>query len=48
MLIYEEAFEYHHAGYASAMAFVMTALIVSVSATVFYLQSRQEGDQHAS
>lgn len=48
MLIYEEAFEYHHAGYGSAMALVMTVLIVSVSATVFYLQSRQEGDQHAS
>ncbi|HML21172.1 MAG TPA: sugar ABC transporter permease [Aggregatilinea sp.] len=48
MLIYEEAFEYHHAGYASAMAFVMTVIIVSVSATVFYLQSRQEGAENAS
>ncbi len=42
MLIYEEAFEYHHAGYGSAMALVMTVLIVFVSAVVFTLQSRQE------
>ncbi len=42
MLIYEEAFEYHNAGYGSAMALVMTVLIITVSATVFYLQSRQE------
>ena len=47
MLIYEEAFEYHHAGYGSAMALVMTVLIVSVSAVVFTLQSRQEGKYNA-
>ncbi len=47
MLIYEEAFEEHHAGYGSAMALVMTVLIVTVSAVVFYLQSRQEGDDYA-
>lgn len=47
MLIYEEAFEYHHAGYGSAMALVMTVLIVTVSASVFYLQSRREGEDHA-
>ena len=29
MLIYEEAFEYHHAGYGAAMALVMTVLIVT-------------------
>ncbi len=42
MLIYEEAFEYHHAGYGAAMALVMTVLIVTVSAVVFALQARQE------
>ncbi len=47
MLIYEEAFEYHHAGYGAAMALVMTVLIVSVSAAVFYLQSRQEEKHNA-
>lgn len=47
MLIYEEAFEYHNAGYGSAMALVMTVLIVSVSAGVFYLQSRQEEKTNA-
>lgn len=47
MLIYEEAFEYHHAGYGSAMAFVMTALIVTISAAVFYLQSRREDQENA-
>ena len=29
------------------MALVMTVLIVTVSAVVFYLQSRQEGDDYA-
>ena len=47
MLIYEEAFEYHHAGYGSAMALVMTVLIVTISAAVFYLQSRQEEKENA-
>ncbi len=47
MLIYQEAFEYHRVGYGSAMALVMTVLIVTVSATVFYLQSRQEGEGDA-
>ncbi len=42
MLIYRQAFEQRNAGYATAMALVMTVIIVSVSATVFYLQSRQE------
>jgi len=47
MLIYEEAFEYHHAGYGSAMALVMTVLIVSVSTAVFYAQSRREERENA-
>ena len=47
MLIYEQAFEEHHAGYGSAMALVMTVLIVSVSAAVFYLQARQEEKNNA-
>jgi len=46
-LIYEEAFEYHHAGYGSAMALVMTVLIVSVSTAVFYAQSRREERENA-
>lgn len=48
MLIYEEAFEYHHAGYGAAMALVMTVLIVTVSATVFALQARQERNADAA
>lgn len=47
MLIYDEAFKFHRAGYGSAMALVMTVLIVTVSATVFYLQSRQEERENA-
>ncbi len=42
MLIYEEAFEYHKAGYGAAMALVLTVIIVSVSAVVFRWQTRQE------
>ena len=42
MLIYEEAFERRHAGYAAAMALALSAIIVTVSALVFYLQSRGE------
>jgi len=48
MLIYQEAFEYHHAGYGAAMALVMTVLIVAVSATVFAVQARQERIANAS
>ena len=47
MLIYQEAFEFHRAGYGAAMALVMTVLIVTVSGSVFYLQSRQEGQDDA-
>lgn len=47
MLIYDEAFKFHRAGYGSAMALVMTVLIVTVSAIVFYLQSRQEERENA-
>ncbi len=45
ILIYQEGFQKNRAGYASAMAVVMTLIIVTVSAVVFYLQSRQDREE---
>lgn len=40
ILIYQEAFQDNRAGYASAMAVVLTLIIVSISALVIWLQGR--------
>jgi len=48
ILIYQEAFQDNHAGYASAMAVVLTVIIVSISAVVIYLQSRGDRDEDAA
>ncbi len=44
LLIYEEAFQRNRAGYASAIAVVVTIIIIVVSLTVNYVQSR-DGSQ---
>ena len=45
ILIYQEAFQDNRAGYASAMAVVLTLIIISISAVVLYLQSRGDRDE---
>ena len=47
LLIYDEAFDQNRAGYASAIAVVVGALILSVSAVVYWWQDRQEREQNA-
>lgn len=42
ILIYQQAFQKNNAGYASAMAVVLTLVIVTVSGVVIYLQSRAD------
>jgi raffinose/stachyose/melibiose transport system permease protein len=44
VLIYQQAFQLRKAGYASAIAVVLTALILVVSALVNWSQSRAEGE----
>lgn len=44
VLIYQQAFQLRKAGYASAIAVVLTALILAVSALVNWTQSRAEGE----
>jgi raffinose/stachyose/melibiose transport system permease protein len=45
ILIYQEAFQDNRAGYASAMAVVLTLIIVTISALVIWLQSRADRDE---
>jgi raffinose/stachyose/melibiose transport system permease protein len=45
ILIYLEAFQKRNAGYAAAMAVVLTLIIVSISALVLYLQSRRDAQE---
>jgi len=42
ILIYQEAFQRNRAGYASAMAVILTLIIVTISGIVIYLQSRSD------
>jgi raffinose/stachyose/melibiose transport system permease protein len=42
LLIYEEAFQYNNAGYASAMAVVLAIIILSISAIVIQSQLQQD------
>jgi ABC-type sugar transport system permease subunit len=42
LLIYEEAFQFRRAGYASAMAVILALIIVTVSGLVVFYQSRQD------
>lgn len=42
ILIYEQAFQRNRAGYGSAMALVLSLIIITVSAVVMRLQARQE------
>jgi len=42
ILIYQQAFQRNRAGYGSAMALVLSVIIVTVSAVVMRLQARQE------
>ncbi len=43
-LIYDETFRRNHAGYGSAIAVTLAAVILLVSATVYWLQARSEAD----
>jgi raffinose/stachyose/melibiose transport system permease protein len=45
LLIYQEAFQRNRAGYASAIAVLVTLIILAVSVTVNYLQSRDPAAQ---
>jgi ABC-type sugar transport system permease subunit len=45
LLIYQQAFKFHKAGYAASMAVILTIIIVSVSALVLYFQSRDAGQE---
>lgn len=45
LLIYEQAFQRNRAGYASAIAVLVTLIILGVSITVNYLQSRDPAAQ---
>lgn len=47
ILIYQQAFQRNRAGYASAMALVLSVIIVSVSALVIRLQARRDEGQAA-
>ncbi|MCZ7547321.1 MAG: hypothetical protein M5R40_29075 [Anaerolineae bacterium] len=44
MLIYEEGFNQNRAGYAAAMALVLSVIIIGVSAAIFTLQSRHDDE----
>lgn len=48
ILIFRNAFEENKAGYASALAVVMTLIIVSVSALVIWLQNRLDRQEGAT
>lgn len=43
-LVYDETFRRNHAGYGAAIAVTLAIVILAVSATVYYLQSRSEAD----
>jgi raffinose/stachyose/melibiose transport system permease protein len=45
LLIYQQAFKFHKAGYAASMAVILTTIIVVVSALVLFIQSRGEGQE---
>jgi raffinose/stachyose/melibiose transport system permease protein len=45
LLIYQQAFKFHKAGYAASMAVILTIIIVAVSALVLFFQSRDEGQE---
>ncbi len=46
-LVYDETFRKNRAGYGAAIAVMLALIIVAVSATVFWLQSRSESEANA-
>jgi ABC-type sugar transport system permease subunit len=45
LLIYQQAFKYHKAGYAASMAVILTVIIVTVTAVVMIFQSRTDSGE---
>lgn len=44
IMVYQQTFNFHRAGYGAAMAVVLAAIIVTVSALVFWIQSKGDSD----
>jgi ABC-type sugar transport system permease subunit len=44
ILVYQNTFNLNRAGYGAAMAVTLAVIIVTISAVVFWLQSRSDSD----